>query len=664
MAVKTWECGSCNEGFESKTKLRKHQKKQNPRHHGRIEKIIFPKSTTNTNQKTTGVVKSGKGNKPKQQKKKNQYTKSYKEEGPLEPTYQSGFFRIDSNILTTLVELECIPEGCEIHTVPETKHKIIEYVGGAYNAIDFLMYIHNFCELEMYYEDILYCLNDVPQMQQIGIKDMNELGVSIITFVDGDIIMSEYEETADSETITNQELLTSISKLNGVAIVFGKLKKDSTIKKTYTPPKKHTITPAKSVINNPLYGFEYDDDDDDDEDDVEDAKLCVDCNGKMSYDAVLVGNFCDDCGQEEEQNLTDLEEGIAEFFPDEDDFDVQWSSETQSFDSDIGQFGGSHRGYYWNQKNTYKPAVPVAEKYHPVFGIRGHNLLVDRIVDLTAIIESKDDEQAAETFEANTALYNERNSVSRKNTSKEIINQNQPQHQDRLNVAATPVDVAQDWAEKQFENDGLDMKLYIPHFKENYLSLQEECRLAIDIPRIEMPVIDPDDLNEFGNKLRAGALDVFEPFAIDNKFYSPIDLVKDTPDALNWLYLGYQDGNLDDDLVSAKITKTEVGLMRPTQSEIWLDKLIYSIIQWGEPSQKGAYNSKSKILKSTIAISQEGYILDGHHRYGQIALVNPTLKMQTLYIGLPIRRLLEVGRPYGNAIGNEQRAAEGSTEPR
>ena len=231
-------------------------------------------------------------------------------------------------------------------------------------------------------------------------------------------------------------------------------------------------------------------------------------------------------------------------------------------------------------------------------------------------------------------------------------------------MAATPVDVAQDWAEKQFENDGLDMKLYIPHFKENYLSLQEECRLAIDIPRIEMPVIDPDDLNEFGNKLRAGALDVFEPFAIDNKFYSPIDLVKDTPDALNWLYLGYQDGNLDDDLVSAKITKTEVGLMRPTQSEIWLDKLIYSIIQWGEPSQKGAYNSKSKILKSTIAISQEGYILDGHHRYGQIALVNPTLKMQTLYIGLPIRRLLEVGRPYGNAIGNEQRAAEGSTEPR
>ena len=65
--------------------------------------------------------------------------------------------------------------------------------------------------------------------------------------------------------------------------------------------------------------------------------------------------------------------------------------------------------------------------------------------------------------------------------------------------------------------------------------------------------------------------------------------------------------------------------MRPTQSQIWLDKLINNIIQFGNSiTQAGAYDSTSRILTTTIAISQEGYILDGHHRYGQVALVNPT----------------------------------------
>ena len=228
----------------------------------------------------------------------------------------------------------------------------------------------------------------------------------------------------------------------------------------------------------------------------------------------------------------------------------------------------------------------------------------------------------------------------------------------KLNVATLPVDEAYDWSLKQFEDAGLKMEEYIPHFKENYASLQEECQGALDVPRIEMPVIDPEQLEKFATSLMAGQLDVFEPFAEGRKeVYSPKDLFGDTNRAWKFLFLGLQDGRIDDDVVTARIQRTVVGLMRPTQSQIWLEKLIGNIIQFGQPQAdgSGAYNNDSIILQKTIAISQEGFILDGHHRYAQIALVNPALRMRTLYIAMPMRRLLDISRPYGNAIGNEQR---------
>jgi len=228
----------------------------------------------------------------------------------------------------------------------------------------------------------------------------------------------------------------------------------------------------------------------------------------------------------------------------------------------------------------------------------------------------------------------------------------------KLNVATLPVNEAYDWSLKQFEDAGLKMEDYIPHFKENYASLQEECQGALDVPRIEMPVIDPEQLEKFATSLMAGQLDVFEPFAEGRKeVYSPKDLFGDTNRAWKFLFLGLQDGRIDDDVVTARIQRTVVGLMRPTQSQIWLEKLIGNIIQFGQPQAdgSGAYNNDSIILQKTIAISQEGFILDGHHRYAQIALVNPALRMRTLYIAMPMRRLLDVSRPYGNAIGNEQR---------
>jgi len=659
--IRRYECGVCKNTYDSKKKVKKHQRKQKPRHHGIVEKlmqnkIIATPATKYVKPKTKPNAKKEKIAGDRSGKVSAQFKNSHKDEGELEPSYQSGFFRIDSQVLSFIGEM--LPDGCIVHTVPDTGHKIIEYDGDAYNSIDFIMYLHNFCELEMYYEDLLFCLNLVPQLQLIGIKDMNELGTSVITYVDGDVIMTEFGTQSDKETITNAELLTSIAQLTGVAIVFGKFKNDSTIRKPFVKPKTQPFvqttlkppTPKSTLTDKIFTDVNMDDDDDDDDDEV---VLCGDCgSGVMKFDFSLQGNFCDACGMQDLKEFNEQKDKVWSDGDDDDDYIFMADSET---------YNRRGRGYGgWNQ-TAHTASKPVADKFHPVYGIRGHNLLVDRIVDLTSIVEDTKREETPKEFNAlEFQPTNQRGTLTRKNIVEQIKNQNEDD--DRLNVAIVSVDEAHKWSEKIFTDMGLNMRDFIPHFRENYQSLQNECLLAIEVPRIDMPVIDPDDLLQFSQKLMGGSLDVFEPYAIGEGVYSPNDLINDTPQALQFLQLGFEDGQLEDDVVTAKITHTRVGLMRPTQSQIWLDKLIYNIIEWGEPSSKGAYNSKSKILRSTIAISQEGYILDGHHRYGQIALVNPTLKMQTLYIALPIRILLEIARPYGNAIGNEQRAAEDSTQ--
>lgn len=645
--TRRYECGSCKKVFASKNKLKKHQKKQTPRCHGWVEKLMNDKNIKSEANKTPTYKKSKNAISTKKQKvagdrsgkKAGEFKSAYKDSGVLEPTYDSGFFRISEEKLSVIEEM--LPDGCEVYTVPETGHKIIDYQGDAYNAIDFLMYLHNFCELEMYYEDIKFCLQSIPSKQYIGIKDMNELGESVISFVDGGIIMTEFEEQSETSTLTNEELQTSISELSGVAVVFGKFKKDNTIKKKTTPiATKPKVEPQTTTLDFNEGDYELNeaynllDKDFDPLTEEEDAD-------EVSGDFM----FYDRTRQDEADEIygNDYMFGAEQFASQE-----------------IGGFQGRGGRYNsWN-RTTYVRPKPVADKYHPVYGIRGHKLLVDRIVDLTSIIENEEELQEAETFEAPIQTMQTREELSRMNQARDI--RNQDKNEDRLNVAITDVETAYAWTLKQFEIAELTMTDYIPHFQENYLSLQEECRLAIDIPRIEMPVIDPDELGEFQLKLKRGELDVFTPFAIGDELYSPEDLIKDTPDALKFLQLGYEDGLIPDDMVDAKITKTAVGLMRPTQSQIWLDKLVNNIIQWGKPSPQGAYDKDSTILTATIAISQEGYILDGHHRYGQVALVNPALKMQTLYIAVPIRVLIDIARPYGNAIGNEQRAAEESTE--
>lgn len=215
-----------------------------------------------------------------------------------------------------------------------------------------------------------------------------------------------------------------------------------------------------------------------------------------------------------------------------------------------------------------------------------------------------------------------------------------------LNVAKVPLDKAMAYAEKVF-GDRKKLLDVLPNFSKNYKNLQALYKSeALDIPRIKMPVIEPSDMKKFDERLKAGAIDIFKPYAIEkNKFKQVAQ-----KEGEKWVKLGQQDGDPNDDKVPAKWTRLPANKLKPLQGQLWLEKLVNNIHKFGAPK------AGSPVLDTTIIVSKEGYILDGHHRHGQVMLTDPSLKMKALHIPLDVKTLLEMGRSYGEAIGNKAKA--------
>ncbi len=217
----------------------------------------------------------------------------------------------------------------------------------------------------------------------------------------------------------------------------------------------------------------------------------------------------------------------------------------------------------------------------------------------------------------------------------------------KLNCATLPLAKARAYAEDQFAAAGKDLDEILPNFDEGYTLLQKKCKGALNVPRIDMPVIEPEDMAKFDADLKSGSVDIFRPYA-KGKLYTPTIFAKGEEG--EWIKLGYADGRKDDDVIKGKWTKIAAKNLIPTQSQIWLEKLIKSVIKFGPP--KGG----SPVLNTTIIVSKEGYILDGHHRFGQCMISDPNLKIGALKLPMPIKLLLKVGRSYGTALGHAQKA--------
>jgi len=179
------------------------------------------------------------------------------------------------------------------------------------------------------------------------------------------------------------------------------------------------------------------------------------------------------------------------------------------------------------------------------------------------------------------------------------------------------------------------------------MRLQKATQAAPGIPRIQMPVIEPQDIALFQKRLNEGRVDIFAPWA-KGVFVGPQSLDQEDGE---WVDLGLVDGDASDDVLPAKLTKIAVGKLKPTQSQIWLEKTFGNIAKFGAPG------SGSRVLSSTVIVSSDYYILDGHHRYSQAMVTNPSLAMAALLVPLPIKKLLEIGKAYGEAIGNTPKQA-------
>lgn len=223
-----------------------------------------------------------------------------------------------------------------------------------------------------------------------------------------------------------------------------------------------------------------------------------------------------------------------------------------------------------------------------------------------------------------------------------------------LNCANTPVDEAIAYTQEQCSADGKSMAEYFSDFKTNYLLLQDKCELALDLPRIEMPVIEPEQMDEFQESLSKGHIDVKEPVAKapQSKSKYPTDLGFDLR-GRQWLYRGTRDGAIEDDILDAKMTEIAVADLKPSQSQIWLEKVVGMSLYFGPLKQSSEF-----LHEAPIIVSRDGYILDGHHRFGAAMISNPSLKLTALKVDMEIRELVKMARSYGNAIGNEQKAAE------
>lgn len=98
---------------------------------------------------------------------------------------------------------------------------------------------------------------------------------------------------------------------------------------------------------------------------------------------------------------------------------------------------------------------------------------------------------------------------------------------------------------------------------------------------------------------------------------------------------------------SAAVTprKIPAGLLLPTQSQIWLEKIVKTL-------KKGGASTASR---NPIVVSADNYILDGHHRWASVMAEKPFMPMAVLQFNLPIKKLIGYGLEYNKLKGIEAR---------
>ena len=183
-------------------------------------------------------------------------------------------------------------------------------------------------------------------------------------------------------------------------------------------------------------------------------------------------------------------------------------------------------------------------------------------------------------------------------------------------------------------------------------------------PRSEMPVVEPNkgDIEDLKNRLSKGELDVKPPFAPDGASQPsaedfPKDLaMADQEEQDDFLTKGLDDNNpTDDSAVTLSPKPIPVKSSFPTQQQVYLDKSMWNIMNFGPTPVGGTAFGKPNLI--AINDGDQNYILDGHHRWSSAYVSggeNAQIKVQSL-MGLDIPTAISALRSYGNARDNVQK---------
>lgn len=222
----------------------------------------------------------------------------------------------------------------------------------------------------------------------------------------------------------------------------------------------------------------------------------------------------------------------------------------------------------------------------------------------------------------------------------------------KMELVKTKMADAYAYAKEVFAKYGRDIDKELPNFAENYRIAKQKASTGKTV-RKEMPVINDHQVKAFQARLKKGFIDVNTPLGDVTNPKNPFPEGLNGDSAQKFLEAGLKihDGDKNDDKVKITTGNVAVKKLKPIQKQIYFDKSINMVGQFGVKDSTKFHTSQTYYL-----ISKDLYIIDGHHRFMSAILMDPNMKVNVVMIDLPISKLLPASKAYGDAIGNKRNA--------
>lgn len=210
-------------------------------------------------------------------------------------------------------------------------------------------------------------------------------------------------------------------------------------------------------------------------------------------------------------------------------------------------------------------------------------------------------------------------------------------------IGTMPIEFALKYATKKL---GFDLREQVPKFETRYADLQSLISTHGDRGREHMPVIHWREVKNLQRALVDGHLDIRAPFnarIVQLAGWYPTGF--DNPEIADlWRTSGLYDGAINDDKLDAEFVKIAVNMLTPVQAEIFFKKVVKKYCKHGLPTQNSVINARP------LVISRNNEIIDGHHRFAALYLVDPDIEVAALRVDISTDRLLHISRSYGASL--------------